>query len=378
MRPTILVLALLFGLASAPALLPPKADVFLDKIDLPDGFEIQLYAADVPNARQMALSPNGTLFVGSRSAGQVHAVVDRDGDHQADQVYLIDEELTMPSGVAFRDGALYVAAVSRILRYDDIENHLDAPPEPVVVVDDLPTDGHHGWKFIDFGPDGKLYVPVGAPCNVCDREAPYATILRMNPDGSEREVYAHGVRNSVGFTWHPVTGDLWFTDNGRDNISPDQSVTDNIPPCELNRAPEPGLHFGFPYIHGGVIPDPEFGDGHSPDDYTAPALRLGPHVAPLGLEFYTGDMFPDGYHNQLLIAEHGSWNRRDKIGYRLMLATIHDNVQPVTYTTFAEGWLEDDDTNWGRPVDLELMPDGSVLVSDDQANVIYRITYSGE
>ncbi len=375
MRTTMIALAMLFGLAGAATLLPSNAEVSLDKIKLPKGFSIEPYADDVPNARQMALSPNGTLFVGSRRGGQVHAVVDRDGDFKADQVYLIDDSLTMPSGVAFRDGALYVGAVNRILRYDDIEARLDDPPEPVVVVDDLPSEGHHGWKFIDFGPDGKLYVPVGAPCNICEKPDPYAAILRMNPDGTEREVYARGVRNSVGFAWHPVTGDLWFTDNGRDNISPDVTITDNLPPCELNRAPEAGLHFGFPYIHGGIIPDPEFGEGHSPDDYTPPAQRLGPHVAPLGLVFYTGEMFPDGYKNQILIAEHGSWNRQQKIGYRIALVTVYDNRQPVTYTTFAEGWLEGNE-NWGRPVDIEMMPDGSLLVSDDQAGAIYRITYT--
>ncbi|MFB3133819.1 MAG: sorbosone dehydrogenase family protein [Rhodothermales bacterium] len=375
MRTTMIALAMLFGLAGAATLLPSNAEVSLDKIKLPRGFSIESYADDVPNARQMALSPNGTLFVGSRRGGQVHAVVDRDGDFKADQVYLIDDSLTMPSGVAFHDGALYVGAVNRILRYDDIEARLDDPPEPVVVVDDLPSEGHHGWKFIGFGPDGKLYVPVGAPCNICEKPDPYAAILRMNPDGTEREVYARGVRNSVGFAWHPVTGDLWFTDNGRDNISPDVTITDNLPPCELNRAPEAGLHFGFPYIHGGIIPDPEFGEGHSPDDYTPPAQRLGPHVAPLGLVFYTGEMFPDGYKNQILIAEHGSWNRQQKIGYRIALVTVYDNRQPVTYTTFAEGWLEGNE-NWGRPVDIEMMPDGSLLVSDDQAGAIYRITYT--
>ncbi len=375
MRTTMIALAMLFGLAGAATLLPSNAEVSLDKIKLPEGFSIERYADAVPNARQMALSPNGILFVGSRRGGQVHAVVDRDGDFKADQVYLIDDSLTMPSGVAFRDGALYVGAVNRILRYDDIEAHLHDPPEPVVVVDDLPSDRHHGWKFIDFGPDGKLYVPVGAPCNICEKPDPYAAILRMNPDGTEREVYARGVRNSVGFAWHPVTGDLWFTDNGRDNISPDVTITDNLPPCELNRAPEAGLHFGFPYIHGGIIPDPEFGEGHSPDDYTPPAQRLGPHVAPLGLVFYTGEMFPDGYKNQILVAEHGSWNRQQKIGYRITLVTVYDNRQPVTYTTFAEGWLQDE-VSWGRPVDVEMMPDGSLLVSDDQAGAIYRITYA--
>lgn len=377
MRTMMIVPALLLGLAGAATLLPPTADISLDKIELPEGFSIELYADDVPNARQMALTPGGTLFVGSRQGGKVHAVVDRDGDFKADQVYLIAEGLTMPSGLAFRDGALYVGAVNRILRYDDIEARLDDPPEPVEVVSDLPSDGHHGWKYIDFGPDGKLYVPVGAPCNICEKPDPYAAILRMNPDGSAREVYARGVRNSVGLAWHPTTGHLWFTDNGRDNISPDAAVTDDLPSCELNHAPEPGLHFGFPYIHQGDTPDPEFGEGHSPDDYTPPAVKLGPHVAPLGLVFYTGDMFPDAYKNQAFIAEHGSWNRRQKNGYRIQLVHFDEAGNAVGQEVFAKGWL-DGEENWGRPNDVEQMPDGSLLVSDDQAGAIYRITYAAE
>jgi len=367
--PFLAVLLLAFTLGSPP-------DIDLSKIKLPPGFEISVYADEVPNARQMALSPNGTLFVGTRGLGKVWAVVDRDGDHKADQVYMIADSLTMPSGLAFRDGSLYVAAVSRILRYDDIENRLDDPPAPVVVYDQLPADNWHGWKYIGFGPDGKLYVPVGAPCNICEPDAPFASILRMNPDGSGLETYARGIRNSVGFTWHPGTGELWFTDNGRDNISEDPAITDDSPFCELNHAPRPGMHFGFPYIHAGDIPDPEFGEGHTPDEFTPPALKLGPHVAPLGLEFYTGSQFPETYRNQLFIAQHGSWNRREKIGYRLMLVRLGTDGQPSGYETFAEGWLQGDEA-WGRPVDVELLPDGSMLVSDDEAGAIYRIAYTG-
>ena len=376
MRTTTIALALCFVLAGGATLIPSPDDLPLDKITLPEGFTIDIYADSVPNARQMALAPGGTLFVGSRRGGKVHAVVDENGDFKTDKIYLIAEGLTMPSGLAFRDGSLYVAAVDSILRYDDIEARLDNPPEPVVVVGDLPSDRHHGWKFIDFGPDGKLYVPIGTPCNVCIEPDPYATILRMNPDGSEREVYARGVRNSVGFAWHPVTGDLWFTDNGRDNISPDPNITDNLPSCELNHAPEPGMHFGYPYIHQGDTPDPEFGAGHSPDDYTPPAVNLGPHVAPLGIEFYTGAMFPGEYTNQAFIAEHGSWNRQQKIGYRIKQVFFDENGLATGQEVFAEGWLDDEEqTSWGRPVDFETMPDGSLLVSDDQANVVYRISY---
>ena len=368
------LLAVLTGLF---ALLPAKSDLPLEKIKLPDGFSIAIYAEGVPNARQMALTPGGTLFVGSRRGGKVHAVVDHDGDMKADQVLVIAQNLTMPSGLVYHNGALYVAAVDTVLRYDDIEARLENPPEPVVVVPDLPSDRMHGWKFIAFGPDGKLFVPVGAPCNACENPDPYASILRMNPDGSGREVYARGIRNSVGFDWHPVTGDLWITDNGRDNISEDPAITDDLPSCELNHAPEPGMHFGYPYIHQGDTPDPELGEGRTADEFTPPAINLGPHVAPLGIEFYTGAMFPEEYSHQAFIAEHGSWNRREKLGYRIKLVHFDDAGQATGQEVFAEGWLDCDEV-WGRPVDVQTMPDGSLLVSDDQADAIYRITYQAD
>lgn len=360
-----------FGLAAFSLSLSNgvAAEVRLDKIKLPPGFTIELYADNVENARQMALGDNGTLFVGSRRAGKVHALVDTDQDGRPDQQYLIAEGLTMPSGVAFRDGALYVAAVNRILRYDNIEAQLDHPPAAVVVTDAFPSDAHHGWKSIAFGPDGKLYVPVGAPCNICD-EPGYAAIKRMNADGSGIEDYALGVRNSVGFDWHPQTGALWFTDNGRDHLG------DDMPPCELNRAPQAGMHFGYPYCHGADISDPEFGEGHQCSDYVAPAQALGPHVAPLGMKFYRGSQFPQQYRNQVFIPEHGSWNRSEKIGYRIMMVRLDENSQATSYEVFAEGWLQGQN-EWGRPVDLLELPDGSLLVSDDSASVIYRISYSG-
>jgi glucose/arabinose dehydrogenase len=238
-----------------------------------------------------------------------------------------------------------------------------------VVVDGLPEETHHGWKYIAFGPDGKLYVPVGAPCNICNPDPPFATILRMNPDGTEREVVARGVRNSVGFDWHPETEALWFTDNGRDWMGDDR------PPCELNRVSEPGQHFGYPFVHGADLLDPEFGSGKDPADYTAPVQELGPHVAPLGMEFYTGAMFPEAYRGQVLIAEHGSWNRSDKIGYRVTLVRLDETREAAAYEPFARGWLQGE-SNWGRPVDLEQLPDGSLLVSDDQTGAIYRISYA--
>lgn len=348
----------------------------LSEITLPPGFAIDVYAR-VPNARQMALGSNGTLFVGSREAGLVHAVVDKDGDQKGDQVHRIAEGLTMPSGVAFRDGALYVAAVNRVVRFDGIEARLENPPAPVVVSDTFPSDRHHGWKFIAFGPDGMLYVPVGAPCNICEREDPiYASITRMKPDGSGREVFASGVRNTVGFDWHPVTRELWFTENGRDALG------DDIPPDELNHAPKPGLHFGFPYCHGTGIADPEFGAKRPCSDFRQPAQNLAPHIAAIGMRFYTGTMFPEEYRNQIFIAEHGSWNRSTPLGYRVMLVKL-EGSKAVSYTPFAEGWLRPDGprgrggvgNNWGRPADVLVMPDGALLVSDDRGGVVYRISY---
>lgn len=344
----------------------------LDRIELPEGFKIEIYAENVVNARSMCLTAGGTLFVGTRDKGNVYALRDTDGDMRADKQYLLAKDLNMPNGVAFRDGALYVAEVNRILRFDDIEAHLDNPPAPVVVYDQLPTEKHHGWKYIAFGPDGKLYVPVGAPCNICEPEKEiYASLTRMNPDGTGLEVVQKGIRNTVGFTWHPSTKALWFTDNGRDLLG------DDVPACELNHAPKDNMHFGYPYCHQGNLPDPEFGAKHPCSDFTAPVQNLGPHVAPLGLEFYTGTQFPAMYKNQILIAEHGSWNRSKKSGYQISLVTLDNNFKAVKYEPFAKGWLDTKkDDVWGRPVDLEFLPDGSMLVSDDYADVIYRISYS--
>ncbi len=346
-------------------------DLPVDLIELPPGFEIQVYAADLPGARSLAQSPGGTLFVGTRSEGRVYAIRDENGNDRADpgEIFVIAQGLEMPNGVAFRNGSLYVAEVSRVLRYDRIESRLENPPDPVVVKDDLPKERGHGWKFIAFGPDGKLYVPIGAPCNVCDPGDPYASITRMDPDGSNFEIFARGVRNSVGFDWHPKTGDLWFTDNGRDMLG------DDLPPDELNRAGQAGQHFGFPYCHGGSIPDPSFGRVRGCDDFVPPAMRLGPHVAALGMRFSSGSAFPPEYQGQIFIAEHGSWNRADPIGYRVTLVRL-ENGTAAGYEIFAEGWLQGREA-WGRPVDILVMPDGALLVSDDSAGAIYRITYGG-
>jgi len=346
------------------------ADVQLNLIVLPEGFSIEIYAEGVENARQMVLGTEGTLFVGSRRAGKLWAVTDADGDQQADAVRLIDKGLDLPSGLEFLDGSLYVGALDRILRYDDIESWLDQPPEPDVVSDSFPDKTHHGWKYLRFGPDSLLYVPVGAPCNICD-EPGFAQIRRIFADGSGDEVFAQGVRNSLGLTFHPDTGKLWFTDNGRDLMG------DDLPGDELNYDPEAGMHFGYPYCHQGDTPDPEFGEGKSCADYTPPALTLDAHVAALGLTFYTGSMFPKSYVNQLFIAQHGSWNRSEKSGYNILLVKFDDEGNVTGSEVFASGWLQGQD-NWGRPNDVLQMPDGSLLISDDQAGVIYRITWTGQ
>ena len=356
-----LAISLLFVSANSFA----QADLDLAEISLPPGFSIEIWTDNVPNARSIALGENGIVFVATRRAGRIYAVVP--SGNSAPTVLTIAEGLKMPNGVAFHDGDLYVAENHRITRYPDIGSRLANVPDPEVIIDTLSTETHHGWRYIDFGPDGKLYVAIGAPCNVCEREG-FANISRMDADGNGQEIVASGIRNSVGFTWHPETGELWFTDNGRDMLG------DDIPAGELNRATRDGMHFGFPYCHGGDVPDPEFGKQRSCDEFEAPAQKLGPHVAPLGMLFYTGGMFPDEFTGQALIAEHGSWNRSRKIGYRVSLVRMIDGIASG-YEVFADGWLQDERVS-GRPVDLLVYPDGSLLVSDDQNGVIYRITYS--
>jgi glucose/arabinose dehydrogenase len=342
----------------------------LDQVRLPEGFSIDVFAEPVPGARSLALGSNGTVFVGSRDEGKVYALLNRKKGKNADTVLTIATDLNMPNGVAFHNGALYVAEIGRILRYDDIESHLNNPPKPVVVSDSFPKDEHHGWKFIRFGPDGYLYVPVGAPCNICERKDPrYASIMRLKADGSSLEIFAHGIRNSVGFDWDPRTKELWFTDNGRDWLG------DDLPPDELNHAATKGLFFGFPYCYGDNTPDPVFADAGKCRDAVLPAQKLGAHIAPLGIRFYTGTMFPLQYRNQIFIAEHGSWNRSIPNGYRITLVRLENN-KAKSYEVFAEGWLNRKRRVWGRPVDLLVMPDGALLVSDDKAGLVYRISYN--
>lgn len=349
-----------------------STDLALLDLNLPEGFQIEVYARGVDGARSMAMGDNGTLFVGTRTENNVYAIQDTDGDFKADNIMVLDT-MEVPNGIAMRNGDLYVAQVGSLWKFSNIEEQLGGDLEKELIYDDFPTEFHHGWKYIAFGPDDKLYVPVGAPCNICNRtdeDERFATISRMDPDGSNREIYARGVRNSVGFTWHPDTKEMWFTDNGRDMLG------DDIPPCELNKVTEVGQHFGYPFCHGGIVKDPEFGDLHPCSDFVSPALQLDAHVAPLGIKFYTGNMFPSEYKGKAFIAEHGSWNRSKKVGYRIMMVNIEDG-EAVSTEPFIDGWLNEvEQKATGRPVDILLLKDGSMLISDDYGDAIYRLSYS--
>jgi len=334
----------------------------ISKLKVPPGFKVELFADNLPNARTLVAGDKGTIFIGSRQAGNVYAI-------RNNKQYLLAKNLDMPNGIAFKNGSLYVAEISRILRFDHIEERLANPPKPIVIRDDLPKETHHGWRYIAFGPDGRLYIAIGAPCNVClDKSVPqkYAQIRSMKADGTDERLEANGIRNSVGFTWHPLTKNLWFSDNGRDWLG------DDLPPDEINRVDKRGQHFGFPYCHGGIIPDPKFTQ-YPCASFSPPAKQLGAHVAPLGIAFYEGDQFPAMYRNQLFVAEHGSWNRSKKTGYRVAIAKIIGE-QVVAYDTFVSGWLKDDKA-WGRPAYVLNLRDGSILISDDKVGAIYKVSY---
>lgn len=355
----------------------------INKLVLPTGYKIDVYASSVTNAREMAVSENGIVYVGSRSAGVVHALIDSDGNGKAESVIQILDGLTSPSGLAIYQGDLYVSEIDRVLKFADIDNNYQDPPQAEVIVDGLPQAREHGWKYIDFGPDGWLYVPVGAPCNICDpnhgnryNDPHYSSIMRFNLETGEKQWVARGVRNSVGFDWHPETHNLWFSDNGRDMMG------DDLPPCEINEVTEFGQHFGYPYFHGGSVTSPivdsVYGMGKDSRNYVFPKQNLMAHVAPLGIHFYEGDMFAKGMKNRLFVAEHGSWNRTTKSGYRVMMANIQNN-EVVSYTPFVEGWLnKTTDVAWGRPAAITSLQDGSLLIADDFADVIYRVTYNSE
>jgi glucose/arabinose dehydrogenase len=343
----------------------PAEKIPVGKIKVPAGFRVELWASGLPNARVMRWGDKGTLFVSSRVAGNVYAVVDKGGTRE---VKTIAKGLNLPNGIEFKDGTLYVAEVSKISKYEGIENNLDSPPPPKLVYDILPRDLPHGWKYLKLGPDGKLYFNIGAPCNICLPPETHANISRINPDGTNHEYYARGVRNSVGMDFHPVTKELYFTNHGRDWLHED------YPNDTLHHAPKPGLHFGYPYCHQGDISDPDFGKGRSCSEFAPPLLKTGPHVGGNGVRFYTGSQFPAQYRNVMFLAQRGAWNRTQKTGYRVMTVTLQTG-QPPRYEVFAEGWLENNQP-WGRPNYIEWMKDGSMLLSDDYTGAIYRISYS--
>jgi len=340
----------------------------LDKIKLPPGFHLSIFADQIPNARSLALGDDGIVYVGTTS-DKVYALIDADHDGRADDAITVASGLNQPNGVALLKGDLYIAEIHRISKIKNITAHLSAPPKPEAVFDGYPKDKHHGWKYLRIGPDGMLYAPVGAPCNIClnDKEV-FASLTRLDPDGKNFEIFARGIRNTVGFDWHPATGELFFTDNGRDMLG------DDVPPEELNAAPKPGLHFGYPYCHGGDIPDPEFGKQKLCSEFSPPVWKFPAHVAALGIRFYKGKQFPSQYQGQLFVAQHGSWNRSTPQGYRVALVKFKAG-QPVSDEVFAEGWLQTNGDVLGRPVDVLELADGSLLVSDDLNGVVYRIEY---
>jgi len=363
--------AVLAFAAGAPAR-AANLEANLGKLNLPEGYSIEIYADDVPGARSMVLGQStGTVFVGTRES-RVYAVVDKDKDRKAERVVTILEDLNVPNGLAMHQGMLYVAEQHRIVRYPAPGFSLALPFADMgeVIYDRLPDKAHHGWRYIEFGPDGKLYVTVGVACNICDVEDPEGTILRMNPDGTDAEVFARGMRNSVGLGFHPQTGVLHFTDNNTDMMG------DDIPPGELNAAPKAGMHFGFPFYAGGDVRHPDWQDQTPPQEVTFPVVEFAAHTAPLGIEFYAGDMLPAKYKNTAFVAQHGSWNRTTPIGYRLMHVEFDEAGNATGHHVFIDGWLQNNEA-WGRPVDILQLPDGSLLVSDDFQGVIYRIYYKG-
>ena len=345
----------------------PDNEIPTDKLRVPAGFKVELWASGMPNARSMVQTPKGTLFVGTRFPGNVYAVVEKDGKRE---VKTIAKGLHRPNGVAFKDGSLYVAELSRIIRYDNIEANLDNPPAPVVVFDALPKDEPHGWKFMRLSPDGNyLYFQIGTPANITVQPVTHAAIMRLNLTTNILETVAQGVRNSVGMDFHPVTKELWFTNNGRD------WVNDELPHDTLNHVSAKRMNFGYPFCHQGDLLDPTFGKGRSCDEFDKPDMKLGPHVAALGMRFYTGKQFPAEYKNNIFIAEHGSWNRSKKTGYQVVRVVLDAKGKPAKLEPFVTGWLNGEDYS-GRPADVHVMPDGALLVSDDEAGAIFRVSYA--
>jgi glucose/arabinose dehydrogenase len=352
----------------APPFPTPADKLPMAQLKLPKGFKIEVYASGIANARSLRLGDKGTVFVSNRQLDKVYAIVERSGKRETK---VIASGLDRPNGLAFLNGTLYIGEGTKISKLEKIEEQLDNPPQPVVIYDELPNHQSHGWKFIAIGPDNKLYINVGAPCNICIPPEENAQIRRINLDGSGAEAFARGVRNSVGFDWHPLTKELYFTDNGRDWLSED------LPEDELNRVRRAGQHFGFPYCHQGNFTDREVGWGRSCEEFVKPVALLGPHSAALGMRFYTGRMFPAAYQNAIFIARHGSWNRTKKIGGDVVVAKLNKDGTVKSVESFLTGFLQSNEYS-GRPVDVQLMKDGALLVSDDFAGAIYRITYGSE
>ena len=353
----------------APVPAPPIAAAVdklpVGRLTVPKGFKIEVYASGIPDARSLRVGDKGTVFVANRVQDKVYAIVDK-GDKR--EVKIIASGLRKPNGLAFHNGTLYIAEQWQVSKIDNIEDQLDNPPKPTVFYTDLPHDEAHSWKFIGIGPDNKLYVPVGQPCNNCMPSDAHGQIRRMNLDGSGAEVIARGVRNTVGFDWHPVTRELYFTDNGRDWLSED------LPNDELNRLTKVGQHFGSPYCYQGNIPDPEFGWGHSCSEFEPPVALMGPHAAALGMRFYTGKMFPSEYQGAILVARHGSWNRSNKFGGDIAVVKLNKDGSVKSVEPFITGFLVDN-KYIGRPVDVLIMKDGSLLISDDYDGAVYRVSY---
>ena len=341
----------------------------LDKISLPNGFSINIFADNIVGARSLVVGNNGVVFVSSPSTGKIMALQDKDSDGISEKRWLVASKLNFPNGLAFFEGSLYVGEIDRVIRIHSAEDNLGSKPIVSTVISGLPKHRHHGYRYIGIGPDKKLYIGIGAPCNVCliNRDT-YGVIKRVNLDGTSLETFATGIRNTMGFDWHPITGDLWFNDHGRDWLG------DDIPSDELNHAPIKGLDFGFPYCHQGDLSDPEFGGKIPCDSFTPPKLNHGAHVAPNGLRFYSGNTFPDKYKNSIFIAQHGSWNRTVKSGYRITVVHLADDGNRLLSNIFADGWTNNNRV-FGRPVDLIVSPAGDLLVTDDHRGVIYRITY---
>jgi glucose/arabinose dehydrogenase len=354
----------------APVAPPPIATAAdrlpVTKLHLPKNFNIEIYASGIPDARSLRVDDNGTVFVSNRRLDKVYAIVDRNGKREVKVVAL---GLNSPNGIALHNGTLYIAEINRISKIDNIEAQLDNPPKPTVIYSDLPSDAPHGWKFLAVGPDNKLYFNIGAPCNICMPPPTHAQLRRINLDGSGAEVIAHGIRQVVGMDFHPVSKMLYFTENQRDWLS------ENQPNDKLNRLLHPGQdNFGYPYCHGGDILDPQFGWGRSCDEFTKPVAQVGPHSAPLGMRFYTGHMFPGRYHDAIFIARHGSWNKTHKIGGDIVVALLNPDGTVRSIEPFITGFLVDN-KYLGRPVDMEWLKDGSMLLSDDFNGAVYRISY---